>query len=114
MTLHTKNYINGQMSQLPHIQAVVGEPVVFVNPVDANARGIQDGDMVLVKNDRGEAKLKAKITEERVKPGVVLAYASPWKRMENGTSLNSTTSNELSDIGGGSIFHSNLVEIVKA
>lgn len=114
MTLHTKNFINGQMSQLPHIRAIAGDPVVFINPVDASARGINDGDMVVVKNDRGEAKLKAKITKERVKPGVVLAYASPWKRSENGTSLNATTSNELSDIGGGSIFHSNLVEVVKA
>lgn len=114
MTLHTKNYINGQMSQLPHIQAVAGDPVIFMHPQDAQARSLTDGEMVLAKNDRGEALLKLKITEERVLPGVVLAYASPWNRIENGTTVNATTSDTLSDIGNGSIFHSNLVEVAKA
>lgn len=114
MTLHTKNYINGQLSQLPHIQALVGEPVVFINPEDATARGINDGDMVIVKNNRGETTLKAKITAERVRPGVVLAYAAPWEKVLSGKGVNSTTSEELSDIGGGSTFHTNLVEVVKA
>lgn len=114
MTLHTKNLINGQMSQLPHIQAVAGEPLLFMNPVDAEARGINDGDMATVKNDRGDCNLKVKITSERVLPGVVLSYACPWGKLNGGRNINSTTSEEVSDIGDGSTFHSNLVEVVKA
>lgn len=114
MTLHTKNLINGQMSQLPHIQAVMGEVALFVNPVDADKRGIKDGDMVTVKNDRGECKLKVKISAEKVLPGVVLSYGCPWQKIIGGNNINSTTPDQLSDIGDGSTFHSNLVEIVKA
>ena len=46
------------------------EPVVNMNPVDAEKHGIQDGDMVMVFNDRGRVKLKAR-THEGIRPGVV-------------------------------------------
>lgn len=114
MTLHTKNLINGQLSQLPHIQAIMGDSLVFINPKDANERGISDGDMVKVKNDRGDCTLKAKVTEEKVLPGVVLAYGCPWGKLQEGSrGVNSTTPDTLSDMGEGSSFHSNLVEIEK-
>ena len=114
MTLHTKNLINGQLSQLPHIQNVMGDPMLYINPVDAEARGLNDGDMVTVKNDRGDCKLKVKITSEKVLPGYVLSYACPWGKLFGGRNVNSTTSDRYSDIGEGSSFHSNLVEVVKA
>lgn len=114
MTLHTKNLINGQLSQLPHIKAVTGEPILFIHPNDASTRGINDGDMVVVKNDRGDCTLKAQITSERVLEGVVLSYAAPWGKVFTGRNINSTTSDALTDIGEGSTFHSNLVEVQKA
>ena len=113
MTVHTKNLINGQLSQLPHIQAVMGEPTLFINPEDAKSRGINDGDKVKVKNDRGDCTLVAKVTSEKVLPGVVLSYACPWGKLFGGRNVNATTSDRLSDIGEGSTFHSNLVEVVK-
>ncbi|MGL4335710.1 MAG: molybdopterin-containing oxidoreductase family protein, partial [Turicibacter sp.] len=113
LTLTTKNLLNGQMSQVEHIQAVNKKPVIFMNPEDANKRGIKDGDRVVIKNDRGECKLIAKLSSEKVIPGVVLAYKSPWQKILGRTNINSTTSDELSDIGGGSTFHTNLVDVIK-
>jgi ferredoxin-nitrate reductase len=46
----------------------INEPFVEINPEDAQKRDITDGDIVLILGNRGEAKVKAKITEE-VKPG---------------------------------------------
>ncbi len=43
---------------------------LWINPVDAQARGIQDGDLVRVFNDRGEIRKRAKVTG-RIVPGVV-------------------------------------------
>jgi anaerobic dimethyl sulfoxide reductase subunit A len=34
----------------------------WINPLDAGARGIRHGDVVLVYNDRGRIKLPAKVT----------------------------------------------------
>lgn len=114
MTLHTKNLINGQLSQLPHIQEVMGDPTLYINPIDASKRGLNDGDMAIVKNDRGDCKLKVKITSEKVLPGYVLSYACPWGKLFGGRNVNSTTPDRYSDVGEGSSFHSNLVEVVKA
>lgn len=114
LSMCTKNFINGQMSQIEHIREVMGEFAAYIHSTDANARGIADGDKVIVKNDRGECELVARIRDEKVRPGVVLAYGSPWPEYAGGSNVNATTSDQLSDIGGGSTFHTNLVDVVKA
>jgi trimethylamine-N-oxide reductase (cytochrome c) len=52
------------------------EPCV-INPADASARGIADGDVVRVFNDRGQVLAGAKISDE-VRPGVVRLYEGGW------------------------------------
>lgn len=42
---------------------------VWINPLDAEKRGIKNGDMVRVFNQRGEVRLPAKVTP-RIMPGV--------------------------------------------
>jgi len=44
-----------------------------MNPADAQSRGIQDGDLVRVFNDRGEVKLKAKL-HQGIRPGMVNVF----------------------------------------
>ncbi len=46
------------------------QELVEINPVDADARGVIDGDVVLVKSRRGEVTAKAKVTDNSP-PGVV-------------------------------------------
>ena len=36
---------------------------IFINPVDASARGISNGDAVSVFNDRGETRLRCRVTQ---------------------------------------------------
>lgn len=54
------------------------EPVVKLNQQDAEARGIKDGDIVQVFNDRGKVKIKAQI-DDQIGPGV-LSIAKGWQR----------------------------------
>jgi len=51
---------------------------VRIHPDDAEPRGIQNGDIVKLYNDRG-AVLGAAVITERVKPGVVHSYCSSIK-----------------------------------
>lgn len=44
---------------------------IWINPVDAESRGIEDGDMVRVWNDRGEIQIEARVTP-RVIPGAMV------------------------------------------
>ena len=53
------------------------EPVVEINPRDAEQRGILDGDQVVVYNDRARTKLKAAVSEG-VGPGVVNIMQGWW------------------------------------
>ena len=49
--------------------------VLRINPRDAEPRGIKNGDLVKVYNDRGAVICIAEVTE-RIRPGVVHAYES--------------------------------------
>lgn len=49
------------------------EPLATLSTVDASERGIADGDLMRIENDRGSAKLRAKISG-RVRPGQIIIY----------------------------------------
>jgi len=49
--------------------------IMRLNPGDAAARGVADGDLIRAFNDRGSVVLSAQVTE-RVRPGVVHSYES--------------------------------------
>lgn len=50
---------------------------LWMHPEDARARGIQDGQEVLVWNDRGRVRIPAKLTE-RMMAGVVAMSQGAW------------------------------------
>ncbi|MEM3510519.1 MAG: molybdopterin-dependent oxidoreductase [Nitrososphaerales archaeon] len=63
----------------PMLEGVVYRHSVWINPADAKARGIVDGDTVEVYNDRGSIVLTAYVTSRQT-PGSVFIYAhTPWK-----------------------------------
>src|SRR3990170_1805897 len=50
-----------------------GEPFIFLNPDDAKAKGIENGDEVRVVNDAGHLNIAVKISPS-VRPGQVILY----------------------------------------
>ena len=71
---HTRWSIHSQWrDQGPLLRLQRGEPVVYLNDRDAAARGINDHDLVRVRNDLGAFVLRAKIGALRAaRPGVRL------------------------------------------
>jgi len=49
-----------------------------IHPLDAEARGIKDGDIIMMYNDRGKVLGIAQVTE-RMKPGVIHSYEGSGK-----------------------------------
>ena len=87
------------------------QPAIEISQQDARERGIASGDEVRVYNDRGECYLTARIST-RVKPGVAVAPSIWWKKLSpDRNNVNATTSQELTDLGGGACFYDNLVQI---
>ena len=95
--------------------------VVFMNVLDAKARGINNGDLVQIFNDRGIVELPAKVTS-RIMPGVVSipqgAWYTPVSKNGNvvdvGGNINTLTSLRPSPLAKGNPQHTNLVEVRKA
>jgi len=86
-------------------------PTLEIHPLDAKNRGISDGAPVQIFNGRGDFLAKA-IVSDRVRPGVVCALSIWWNKMSpGGRNVNSTTSEEITDIGGGATFYDNLVDV---
>src|SRR5262245_8120108 len=86
-------------------------PTLEIHPLDARSRGISDGAPVQIVNGRGDFLAKA-IVSDRVRPGVVCSLSIWWNKMSpGGRNVNSTTSEEITDIGGGATFYDNLVDV---
>jgi anaerobic selenocysteine-containing dehydrogenase len=84
-----------------------------MHPEDAKARGVGEGDMVRVFNDRGAIELTAMLNAHL--PAGVVAAGLDWAKLHaGGANVNALTSERLTDIGGGATFYSTLVEVAKA
>jgi anaerobic dimethyl sulfoxide reductase subunit A len=90
---------------------------IFINPIDAAARDIHDGDLVRVWNDRGELVIPARVTP-RIFPGVVdIPQGAWWKPDANGVDhggcINVLTSHRWTPLAFGSTQHTIMVEMEK-
>ncbi|MFN9030323.1 MAG: molybdopterin-dependent oxidoreductase [Betaproteobacteria bacterium] len=109
-----RNFLNSTFVNVQSLRATEGEPTLDIHPLDANARGIVDGGRVRVFNDRGELRLRARVTD-RARPGVVVALSVWWKKLAaDGKNANELTSQALTDIGRAPTFYDCLVEVAPA
>lgn len=93
---------------------------IWINPIDAQARGIQHGDTVRVFNQNGQMLIPAKVTP-RILPGVTAIGQGAWlnadmfgDKVDRGGSINILTSHRPSPLAKGNPSHSNLVQVEKA
>jgi len=64
-------FMQTQFTDFPDLRAIAGnEPWMQINPADSVVRGINDGDLVEVLNDRGQLKVKVRLSQA-IPPGVV-------------------------------------------
>jgi biotin/methionine sulfoxide reductase len=71
--------LHGQLDPAPvsMAQKVRGREPLWINPQDAKARGIGEGDIVRVFNDRGACLAGAHVTDA-LRPGVVQIATGAW------------------------------------
>jgi anaerobic selenocysteine-containing dehydrogenase len=86
---------------------------LVVHPTDAQPRAISTGDRVRAYNDRGSVLYTAEVSRD-VREGVARAPSVRWNKLSpSRTNANALTSDRLTDIGGGPVFYSCLVQIEK-
>ena len=86
------------------------KPVILMNLADAAARGIQDGDAVVVFNDRGEHHGVA-LVNDLIKPGVVGLQNGWWE--QQGGSSSHVTNDKWKTLGGTHCCNQTLVDVKK-
>lgn len=107
-------FLNSTYVDMPGNQRAEGRPTLQVHPADAAARGIGEGDLVRVFNDRGDCLLYATLTTDTL-PGQLVSQGLWWEKWTpGGKGVNATTPQRLADFGGGATFFSNAVEIERA
>ena len=87
---HSRFRTHSSFANVSSLLKLNPEPLVEINPIDANKRNISDNDMVTVFNDRGRTTLKARISES-VGPGVVNISEGWWFEQFKEGSVNHLT-----------------------
>jgi len=106
-----RNFLNSTFVNVQSLRDIEAEPVLEMHPQDAAARGITDGAVVRVFNDRGTYHCKAKLNQ-RAREGVVNGLGIWWRKLGlNGTNVNELTSQHLTDLGRAPVFYDCLVEV---
>lgn len=90
---------------------------------DARSRGICNGDLVRIFNDRGSTLARAEVAAAsegegevgRARPGVVNGLGVWWRKYgRDGTNVNQLTHQRLTDIGRAPAFYDCLVQVERA
>jgi len=106
-----RNFLNSSFVNIDSLRAAEREPHLDIHPVDAETRGVADGALVRIFNDRGSMQARARVTD-RAREGVVVGLSIWWKKLSpDGCNANQVTSQALTDLGGSATFYDCLVEV---
>ncbi len=109
-----RHFLNSSFANLEFAREEALGPTLEMHPDDAAARGIDDGSLVRIVNDRGEFTATARLNG-RSRPGVVIAPSIWWRKLSpDGRNANEVTSQALTDLGDGATFYDCLVEVTAA
>ena len=113
---HCKQRTHSSYGNNPWLKEVSPQ-MLWINPVDAERRGIAHGDPVTVFNALGETRVRAKVTP-RIMPGVLSLPQGAWYQPGPGNAdrngcINILTRQRPSPIAKGNPQHTNMVQVVK-
>jgi anaerobic selenocysteine-containing dehydrogenase len=104
-------FLNTTFGNNPELRRRAKEPVVLVNPADAEARGLVGGQRVRVHNAGGEFLADVEVSD-RVARGVVASPKGRWpKHTPGGANPNTVVAERDADMGRGPSYHDNRVEL---
>jgi len=106
-----RNFLNSTFVNVRSLRDIEGEPLLEMHADDAAARGIADGAMVRIFNDRGSLRCRCRVNG-RARAGVVNGLGIWWRKLAaDGRNVNELTHQRLTDIGRAPSFYDCLVEV---
>ena len=107
-------FIGDSFQSVPRLQAMMSRPTVEMSTNDAKERGIEDGDLVRLYNDRGETYCYAVIINGLLDGVCATQKQFKGSNTPGGVNVNVLNSEMLTDFGLSPTFYSCLAEIEKA
>ena len=112
LTPKSHYFLNSSFANMPRQRKGQQRPTLDMNPVDAAARQVEDGQEIVVKNPQGELHAWLRITDE-VRPGVAALPGKWWSvPLATGAVGNLLTPASWAP-GGQPAFNETFVEVVK-
>ena len=100
-TRRPAEFVHTRFRNLQPMNKLCPDPLVFIDPIDADKRGIRENDLVEIKSPRGVIRVKARITDH-VPPGLVAIDFGWGNPTDKRSGLNTLTPDEVWDpISGG-------------
>jgi anaerobic selenocysteine-containing dehydrogenase len=114
ITPKTHLFLNSTFANQARQHSAQPSPEVVLHPDDAAARGVEDGAVVRVFNERGGFACPARVSDD-ARPGVLVAPMGWWNAdYRDGSSGQATTSQALTTLGNAPTFNDNRVEVEPA
>ena len=107
-------FIGDSFQSVPRLQAMMSRPTVEMSVNDAKERGIEDGDLVRLYNDRGETYCYAVVIDGLLDGVCATQKQFKGSNTPGGINVNVLNSEMLTDFGMSPTFYSCLAEIEKA
>ena len=104
--------MNSSYSNVEKIRAQSGHADVGLHPLEAQRRGLQAGDRVLLRNETGQLTLQVSLSD-RIPPGVALVHKGRWPKLDpSGANVNVLNGGERADMAESSSVHSVEAELI--
>ena len=107
-------FIGDSFQSVPRLQAMMSRPTVEMSVNDAKERGIEDGDLVRLFNDRGETYCYAVMIKGLLDGVCATQKQFKGSNTPSGVNVNALNTEMLTDFGNSPTFYSCLAEIEKA
>jgi anaerobic selenocysteine-containing dehydrogenase len=111
LTCKTRDRIHSQFGNLDWVRDVERPHVLDIHPLDALARGLSDGDIALVFNDRGQIHVPVRL-DDGIRQGVV--HVLEGRCHDGDPDVNRLTDAGVTDMNHGATFYECLVEVRRA
>jgi len=109
-----RNHLNSTFVNVKSLRDIEGEQVLEMSAADAATRGLSDGQLVRVFNDRGSYACRLDVSA-RAREGVVHGLGIWWRKLgADGRNVNEVTHQRLTDMGNAPCFYDCLVEVAAA
>ena len=117
---HHKSRTHSSFGFIPELEQIARQQI-WINPLDADQRGISNGDQCSVKSIKGEILIEARVTP-RVIPGAIAIPQGAWHnanmsgdRIDKGGCVNTLTTYRPTPLAkGNGPAHSMVVQVTKA